>query len=1010
MAAQFKSAAQRMTPGLSRVLVHALQTELRAGRVDGLTRQLARTRKMLDEDLPSITRAELLLGAASGLHALGQIKEADSYLRQFFGILVHIPAEVLGAAQRLHVRVHLDQGNLEAAHEALLEIDRDVIVLSTDQVEVEYAGRTVRQRRDSLPRIEGNEANITAATHLLAVEVYLAKRNIESASLHARAAAIKATPDTDEHRSCLLIQTILRCIEGDPGAHADLQSLGTRWQGDDQIPVQLTSRLAAFASTGPAQLAPLPGINRHEARRWSEFSRLKPADVISEGSDPDTARPTASPEPSLDSQKSSLSSGPELTTARVPLPPAAPMAGPLTPNPDPFEDLFSDLTGVAPNPNPACIVTEAPLGTHDSAQTTQLRDAPTPPTTDDPRLPYQSDIEALFSSQGFILAGVLEPASHPRQEALRVLDLRAFSISTIIDCVEKDRLTGELNLQWTQDALKEAAEQNIITSEETLSPLAGTIYFRDGLIIDAVLDGADTDTHGATELRKALSLMVRLALGSGLGISATAHRYDESDRPVLIRVDNNAALLFDIVRLADEEAAGIATDDAGTALLSLSTAESTSQPITHDQIHPRVLLSLCSATNADELCTALATACRANRTELYCRDSLVAAVGELSDDSPVELQFDPFMLKVVTPGVGGSAYVESMLNVAAARYLSMPPEIGPPSWSTSVQDPQIVYKSEQMYKIIVRVRKWAEGDGLTKPLVPVLITGDPGVGKQLIAEMLHRYSGRANRRLITINMATLRSELAIAELFGAKKGSYTGCTSDRVGCVEAAEGGTVFLDEIAEMSLQDQAMLLRVMQFGTYRPLGMSDERRANVRFVLATNKDIFDETVFRADLKGRCLHIHVPSLAQRRADIRPLAQSFAATSGVRLSEAALAWLELQDWPGNVRQLQHLLHAAAYDTDTDRQVDIATLEELYDSLTNGGTAAQVAGSECNDLILLPGETFLQAEARFVARVFKTALAEADGNVTHAAQRLAMTPQGLRKKARALGIQLRETTP
>jgi DNA-binding NtrC family response regulator len=201
----------------------------------------------------------------------------------------------------------------------------------------------------------------------------------------------------------------------------------------------------------------------------------------------------------------------------------------------------------------------------------------------------------------------------------------------------------------------------------------------------------------------------------------------------------------------------------------------------------------------------------------------------------------------------------------------------------------------------------------------VLISGESGVGKEILADVIHAWSLRANGPLVKINCAAIPETLLESELFGHEKGAFTGASSTRIGRFEEADGGTIFLDEIAEMSPPLQAKLLRVTQGGKFQRIGSNREVNTNARILAASNRVLEDEVKagrFREDLFYRLnvVELNIPPLRERREDILPLAAKFIEelTKGrARFSETVAACLENYAWPGNVRELRNAMERAA---------------------------------------------------------------------------------------------------
>jgi transcriptional regulator with PAS, ATPase and Fis domain len=245
-----------------------------------------------------------------------------------------------------------------------------------------------------------------------------------------------------------------------------------------------------------------------------------------------------------------------------------------------------------------------------------------------------------------------------------------------------------------------------------------------------------------------------------------------------------------------------------------------------------------------------------------------------------------------------------------------------------------------MQHVVQMIQKVAPTDAT------VLVRGASGTGKELVARALHYNSPRRDRPLVTVNCAALQETLLESELFGHERGAFTGAVKDKAGLIEVAEGGTLFVDEIAEMAPGLQAKLLRVLENGQYRRVGSALESRANVRVVAATNKTLEDEIKagrFREDLYYRLnvIVMELPPLRERRQDIPELVEHFLSSRQIgpaptRIHASALAALVRYDWPGNVRELANVLERAQILAEDH----VITLDDLPESLA---ASAPLAG-------------------------------------------------------------------
>jgi DNA-binding NtrC family response regulator len=300
--------------------------------------------------------------------------------------------------------------------------------------------------------------------------------------------------------------------------------------------------------------------------------------------------------------------------------------------------------------------------------------------------------------------------------------------------------------------------------------------------------------------------------------------------------------------------------------------------------------------------------------------------------------------------------------------------------------PSIVATSRAMQQVMALVERVAPSNA------SILITGEHGTGKEVIARAVHAASARSHNAFITINAGGLPDGVLESELFGHVKGAFTDARADRTGCFELADGGTLFLDEIANMPLGQQARLLRVLQTGELTPVGSSRQRRVDVRVLAATNADIARDAAdgrFREDLLYRLntVEIRLPPLRERREDIPDLAASFLTrcangTPPRRFSPAAVEALLSHSWPGNVRELEHVIERANL---------LATSDEILPSdlmlRARGGSTGDTIPRRLEDMTLEEVERYL----------IERALSAHGGNVTEAARVLGLSRSALYRR-------------
>jgi two-component system nitrogen regulation response regulator NtrX len=312
---------------------------------------------------------------------------------------------------------------------------------------------------------------------------------------------------------------------------------------------------------------------------------------------------------------------------------------------------------------------------------------------------------------------------------------------------------------------------------------------------------------------------------------------------------------------------------------------------------------------------------------------------------------------------------------------------------------EIVGNSFAIRQVLERVEKVSPTEAR------VLITGENGTGKELVARAIHRLSARADRQFVEVNCAAIPSELIESALFGHMKGSFTGAIADRAGKFEQADGGTLFLDEVGDMSLEAQAKVLRALEEGVVTRVGGSKPIEVDVRVIAATNKDLEEEIEagdFREDLFYRLnvVPIRVPPLRERRDDVPMLVQHFADIMSKRegvtprkFDESAVAHLLELPWPGNVRELRNTVERLMILSSGD-----AVRAEDVDLLAAGRGAAPGVGGD-----ILAAETFSDFKDRAERAYILQRLRENDWNVAETARQIDMPRSNLYKKIERYGL-------
>lgn len=317
-----------------------------------------------------------------------------------------------------------------------------------------------------------------------------------------------------------------------------------------------------------------------------------------------------------------------------------------------------------------------------------------------------------------------------------------------------------------------------------------------------------------------------------------------------------------------------------------------------------------------------------------------------------------------------------------------------------------IFQNSGERKIIGESRNMHEVYSLIQTVAPtdanILIEGESGTGKELVADALHKLSTRSDKPFVKVNCAAIPGNLLESELFGHVKGAFTGAIKDKKGTFELAHGGTLYLDEIGDMDIALQAKILRVLQEKEFAPVGSEHIKKADVRIIAATNKDLkqaMDDDEFREDLYYRLnvINIALPPLRERRDDIVLLIDHFIKSANIRfnksivgVTQTAFDYLQRYDWPGNIRELQNSIERAAILTQGNH-IDIEHLPAQINT-----TQSIINDTDKN-------VNFKNAKTHFERSLLEDALRETNGSVSKAARLLGISRHSFRYQMEKYGL-------
>jgi DNA-binding NtrC family response regulator len=597
-------------------------------------------------------------------------------------------------------------------------------------------------------------------------------------------------------------------------------------------------------------------------------------------------------------------------------------------------------------------------------------------------------------------------------------EFSSYGLEEITSMMDFNMKTGPVVIDWTacdKGVIEEGIAAGAISARARECESA-TIYFNNGAYVDARFNGVEEELSGRSVLDTIFELF-RISMAGLPGV----YGYQVASGPMAARIPEIVNLRpnsvnIELMRKLDHERSGVAEDDddAITRLFdqwgpppaaSMEPTPEVRIEVAADSGFVAKLGLIMEAEETAEIQRAAIAALgslgvKDPRVDIFVAD-LAGSLGEVEADEslPAIEQCSAGVMRVRLSSPEAADVIDRetvrvVLNATAQRLQTITGRAS----SNQMEATDFVAADPVTQSLLSTLRDFAGLDGSKQPLRHILLVGERGSGKEKLANLLHRWSARASEPYVAVNFAAIPGELASAELFGARKGAYTGSDSNRDGLIQAAKAGTLFLDELDEASDALQALIKRVVQFGVFNVVGDPTERKSPARFIAATNEVDVDGLKIKKDLKDRFMVLRVPPLRERRADIRPLAERFARVHQAVLPEPALAFLERLDWPGNVRQLEKVI---------DRSCAIAgKASGLTVELVRRSAVDESALSEGKGVVFVPlmvGETLesrLEAEEIWQIRY---ALESCRGHKTHAARDLGVTRQTLANRMKRLGL-------
>jgi len=604
-----------------------------------------------------------------------------------------------------------------------------------------------------------------------------------------------------------------------------------------------------------------------------------------------------------------------------------------------------------------------------------------------------------------------------------------FRLEEVTGMFDYNLKTGHLVVDWSdcdEELLSSAAAAGAI-SELALCCKSGTIYMNKGSYVDAVLNSEDPDLLGMS-VQDVIFEIFRISTAGipGAGARQFVGGSEVARIPERVNLRPNQFNL-DLTKRLDHLRSGRTDEeqadedvDLDLVFVNWQTARTVQQNVPADVVSGRVEIP---ASGMTKLLLGILEAADVVSLQLRVIECL-GALGLSGVRLEIELancggkfrecglsaevcdvwgtyQAGPLVMIVsFRKGVevGCREEIDVVMKAALERLRSLPGQriVG------VVDSPGFIAADPVTQALLANLRDLALLDGVSgskQTLKHLLLEGERGTGKELLARLIHGWSGRAQEKFIVANLGAITKELAAAEFFGYKKGAFTGAENDHVGYVGKAEGGTLFLDELDEADERMQALLKRVVEYGTYNVVGSAEELTCDVRFVAARNRFGAGEDFIKADLRDRFTRVWVPPLRERRGDIGPLAESFSKP--YRLPQTALGYFEGFEWPGNVRQLQTVVERVCLLAKSEEELTLSAFEASVRE--TGPNPALVLLEHGGFDPLEVGETYKDRMNKTSRQLIKYYLDFTGWNKTNTASLLGMTRQNLSDLIKSRGI-------